>query len=191
MKTSRWLIVLALSLAGAACAPDDPLGPALDALDTLEETDVRSAPSLEAEQSRMTVRVPFRATAEGIGTDPEPGPPCDEGFAPTGNVAHGTGTHLGRFTSVHRQCVNFQTLEFRDGTVTFHAANGDQLHATFQGFLSPTGEEGVLSFENDAHPAGGTGRFDGADGLLKARGLVDVVNNAFEIDVEGILVLQR
>ena len=137
------------------------------------------------------VEVPFHATGEGVGTDAPAEPPCDEGFNATGNVAHGTSTHLGQFTSIHRQCVNFQTLEFRDGTVTYYAANGDQLYATFEGFLSPTAEPGVLSFDNPAHPVGGTGRFAGAGGLFRARGLVDLNDNTFEMHVEGVLILQK
>ena len=135
--------------------------------------------------------MPFKATGKGIGTSAESEPACEAGFFPTGNEAHGTGTHLGRFTSIHRQCVNFETLEFRDGTVTFHAANGDQLNATFEGILSPTAAPGVLSFDNPADVAGGTGRFEGAEGLLRARGLVNLNDNTFEINVEGYLLLPK
>ena len=185
MTTSPWYLIGALAFAAAACGSDAPVGPALDGETAL------AAASVQSESGPETVEVPFEATGEGIGTAADPEPPCDEGFTATGNVAHGTATHLGEFTSVHRQCVNFQTLEFRDGTVTYHAANGDQLHATFEGFLTPTAEPGVLSFDNPAHPAGGTGRFEGADGLFRARGLVDLNDNTFEIHVEGVLVLPR
>ena len=187
----RLLIIGAFVFAGAACAPDEPIGPSLKGT-TLEETSLRnSSPSLHLEHGRDAVRVPFKLTGEGIGTDADAAPPCDDGFTPTGNLAHGTGTHLGRFTSIHRQCVNFETLELRDGTVTFHAANGDQLYATFEGFLSPTGEPGVLSFDNPAHAVGGTGRFTGAEGLFRAHGLVDLNDNTFELNAEGFLLLPK
>ena len=147
--------------------------------------------SLKLSNGREAVSVPFKVSGQGIGTAAEAEPSCDEGFFPTGNVAQGTGTHLGRFTSIHRQCVNFETLEFRDGTVTYHAANGDQLYAIFEGFLSPTSQAGVLSFDNPAYAAGGTGRFEGAQGEFRATGLVNLNNNTFELRVDGHLLLAK
>lgn len=183
----------ALAFAGAACAPDEPNELSLEgaSVHASSPSPQRGSGLLQLQDGRDAVRLLFKATGKGIGTDAEAGPPCDDGFFPTGNVAHGTGTHLGRFTSIHRQCVNFETLEFRNGTVTYHAANGDQLHATFEGFLSPTGEPGVLSFDNPAHPAGGTGRFTGAEGMFQARGLVNLNDNTFELSVEGYLLLPK
>lgn len=193
MLTPRALLIGAFAFAGAACAPDEPIGPSLEGTSMHHSsTSLQREPGLlQLEDGRDAVRLPFKLTGAGIGTGTEAQPPCDDGFTPTGNVAHGTGTHLGRFTSIHRQCVNFQTLEFKDGTVTYHAANGDQLHATFEGFLSPTAEAGVLSFDNPAHPAGGTGRFKGATGLFRACGLVNLNDNTFELSVEGYLLLPR
>lgn len=189
MPTPRALLIGAFAFAGAACAPDEPIGPALKGR-TLEPTSLHQlSPSLHLKDGRDAVRVPFKATAKGSGTDAEAGAPCDDGFFPTGNLAHGTGTHLGRFTSIHRQCINFETLEFRDGTVTFHAANGDQLYATFEGFISPTDQAGVLSFDNPAHAVGGTGRFNGAQGLFRAFGIVNLNDNSFELNAEGYLLL--
>lgn len=189
MPTPRALLVGAFAFAGAACAPDEPIGTSLKGR-TLEPTSLQQpSPSRHLEHGRDVVRVSFMVTAKGIGTDADAEPPCDDGFFPTGNVAHGTATHLGRFTSIHRQCVNFETLEFRDGTVTFHAANGDQLNATFEGFLSPTSQVGVLSFDNPAHAVGGTGRFEGAQGLFHAHGIVNLNDNSFELHAEGYLLL--
>jgi hypothetical protein len=186
MPTSQMLLISAFVFAGAGCAPEESIVP------SLKETSLSpSSAVLHLSNFRQAVRVPFKVSGKGIGTDAEAGPPCDEGFFPTGNVAHGTGTHLGKFTSIHRQCVNFETLEFRDGTVTYHAANGDQLHATFEGFLSPTDESGVLSFDNPAYAAGGTGRFEGAEGQFRARGLVNLNDNTFELNVDGYLLLPK
>lgn len=187
------LLIGAFAFAWAACGSNEPIGPTLEGPSMhLSSPSLQLEPGLlQLEDGRDAVRLPFKITGEGIGTDGEAAPSCDDGFFPTGNIAHGTGTHLGRFTSIHRQCVNFETLEFRDGTVTYHAANGDQLHATFQGFLSPTAEAGVLSFDNPAHPAGGTGRFEGAEGLFQARGLVNLNDNTFELNVEGYLLLPK
>lgn len=181
------LLFGAFVLAGAACAPEESISP------SLKETSLRpSSPSLHRlTNGREAVLVPFKATGRGLGTNADAAPACDDGFFPTGNVAQGTGTHLGRFTSVHRQCVNFQTLEFRDGTVTFHAANGDQLYATFEGFLTPTAEAGVLSFDNPAHAVGGTGRFEGAEGQFRASGLANLNDNTFELHADGYLLLPK
>lgn len=186
MRSSRMLLIGAFVFAAAGCTPEESVVPSLN-----ERTLQPVSPSLQLSTGREAIRVPFKATALGIGTGAEAEPPCENGFFPTGNVAHGTATHLGRFTSIHRQCVNFETLEFRDGTVTFHAANGDQLHVTFEGFLVPTAEPGVLSFVNPAHAVGGTGRFENAEGLLQASGLVNLNDNTFELNVEGYLLLPK
>ena len=192
MLMPRLLVSAALTVVAAACASDEPIAPSFNGMRELSSLpSLQRSASFKLQDGRDAVRVPFKVSGEGIGTGAEAQPPCDDGFTPTGNVAHGTGTHLGRFTSIHRQCVNFQTLEFRDGTVTYHAANGDQLHATFEGFLSPSGEAGVLSFDNPAHAAGGTGRFEGAEGVFRAWGLVNLNDNTFELNVDGHLVLPK
>lgn len=187
MLTPRLLLIGVLALAGS-CAQNEPFGPSLDG--TMRGTSDPLS-SLHLGDGRDAVRVPFKLTGQGVGTAADSEPACDDGFSPTGNLARGTGNHLGRFTSLHRQCVNFETLEFRNGTVTYYAANGDQLDARFEGFLSPTGEEGVLSFDNPAQVVGGTGRFMSAEGLLRARGLVDLNDNTFKLRVEGYLLLPK
>ena len=73
----------------------------------------------------------------------------------------------------------------------WHAANGDQLYATFKGFLSTTSEPGVLTFDNPAPVVGGTGRFLGAEGVLRARGIVNINDGSFESRVEGYLLLPK
>ncbi len=192
MPTPRVLLIGAFAFALSACAPDEPIVPSLNGTSMRNPSpSLHLSPSLKLIDGRDAVRVPFKLKGEGTGTAAEAQPPCDDGFFPTGNEARGTATHLGRFTSVHRQCVNFQTLEFRNGTVTFNAANGDQLYATFKGFLSPTGEAGVLSFDNPAPVVGGTGRFKGAEGVLRAKGLVNINDNTFALRVEGHLLLAK
>ena len=192
LPTSRLLLIGALAFAGASCISDESIAPSFDGTNVRHSSSSLQRPlTLKLANGRDAIRVPFKLSGQGIGTGAEAQPPCDQGFTPTGNLAHGTATHLGRFTSIHRQCVNFQTLEFRDGTVTYYAANGDQLHATFDGFLSPTSEAGVLSFDNPAHVVGGTGRFEGAEGLFRAHGLVDLNDNTFELQVEGDLLLPK
>lgn len=189
MPTPRLLLIGVFAFVLSACAPDEPIGPSLNG--TSVRPSLQPSSSIQLNDGRDAVRVPFKLKAVGIGTDASAEPPCDDGFFPTGNLAHGTATHLGRFTSVHRQCVNFETLEFRNGTVTWHAANGDQLYATFKGFLSTTSEPGVLTFDNPAPVVGGTGRFLGAEGVLRARGIVNINDGSFESRVEGYLLLPK
>jgi hypothetical protein len=74
--------------------------------------------------------------------------------------ATGEATHLGRFTRTETLTINLLTGTFT-GSLTFTAANGDQLKADIAGhFTSPTGDsaEGTYAF------TGGTGRFQNAQG---------------------------
>jgi hypothetical protein len=49
----------------------------------------------------------------------------------------------------------------------------------------------VLSFDNPAYAAGGTGRFEEAEGQFRASGLVNLNDNTFELNVEGYLLLPK
>lgn len=74
----------------------------------------------------------------------------------------GQATHLGRITAVAEHC-SWVDWELRDswtndGVMTFTAANGDELRATYEGEPSGTGTREVLTF------TGGTGRFASASG---------------------------
>ena len=75
----------------------------------------------------------------------------------------GQATHLGRFTGSAEHCtqLDFSTGSSTqtDGTMVFHASNGDELRATYVGSGAP-GRPG----ETTATFASGTGRFVGATG---------------------------
>jgi hypothetical protein len=73
-------------------------------------------------------------------------------------VGGGNATHLGRFTSEEELDLNPETGSFT-GTITFTAANGDQVACTLTGqFVSATDAVGEYVI------AGGTGRFSDATG---------------------------
>jgi hypothetical protein len=98
-------------------------------------------------------RVPFKGYANAILTGAAPAP---DGLHLT-VVATGEATHLGSFTR------DEETVLHPDGTIegslTFVAANGDQLFVDFAGALtSPTTVAGTYTF------TGGTGRFTNASG---------------------------
>lgn len=118
--------------------------------------------------------VPFKGSAAGAVVSATPGP--------TGVLlrvlAEGQATHLGRFVREELLLLN-PTTGAATGTVTFTAANGDQIFGTVTAqFTSPTTVVGSFSF------TGGTGRFEnvtgGADALVSTP---DGVN--LTVDFEG------
>jgi hypothetical protein len=73
-------------------------------------------------------------------------------------IGSGNATQLGRFTRSETILLNPSTGMFT-GTMTYVAANGDELNCTFSGaFTSQTTASGVYTF------SGGTGRFADASG---------------------------
>ncbi|MFG0336031.1 MAG: hypothetical protein ACF8TS_21945 [Maioricimonas sp. JB049] len=70
----------------------------------------------------------------------------------------GKATHLGKFTRREYLVINEDGFTFQ-GTMTFVAANGDELDLDFEGmFISPNDAIGTYTF------TGGTGRFEDATG---------------------------
>jgi hypothetical protein len=87
-------------------------------------------------------------------------------FAGASFTTTGTGTHLGAFTGTGTVLFTFQPsgLVLGEGTVTFVAANGDQLETEFSGFLDPATGAATVTFVI----LGGTGRFADAEGQFIA-----------------------
>ena len=105
-------------------------------------------------------------------------------------------THLGKGTFEGSICIYGQLTDptteppgngipvgWRNGSVVFTAANGDQLLATIwsTGFTSPPGTPGWQFTEQGMFVDGGTGRFEHAEGAFT--GLIDPV--AFKAVYEG------
>lgn len=76
--------------------------------------------------------------------------------------AHGSATHVGRFTKVTSDVLNASTGELT-GTFTMTAANGDLLTGYYTGFAVPQTATTFSWFLNAAF-TGGTGRFANATG---------------------------
>ena len=88
-------------------------------------------------------------------------------FAGTDFIAFGTATHLGKFEAEGTTLFgspDMAGVTVATGTITFIAANGDELDATFAGTLNLLTGEGTATFIF----TGGTGRFDDASGEFEA-----------------------
>src|SRR5688500_8030910 len=97
--------------------------------------------------------VPFKGNGNAQITNVQPGP--NGGDLITAS-ASGQATHLGNYTREENILVNAGLIT---GSVTFTAANGDQLTAGIEGaFTSMTTAAGTYTF------TGGTGRFANASG---------------------------
>lgn len=86
------------------------------------------------------------------------------GLATTMTDVPGVGSHLGRMTMSSRHCSPAGD-DFGPGTMTFTAANGDEILATYTG-TAPFPGPGAEVIEGTSHATivGGTGRFEGAEG---------------------------
>jgi hypothetical protein len=107
---------------------------------------------------------PFRAVLAGNANLSPIDPPC---LWRNDETAAGQATHLGRFTLVGVEEVNFCSTEGDVavvGALTMTAANGDKLDMEYTaiGFADETGT--VLTIQADFVFAGGTGRFADATG---------------------------
>lgn len=103
--------------------------------------------------------LPFKGRAFEVVTSATPTP---DGLLVTA-VGGGEATYLGRFT--REATVLIRADGTLDGTVTFTAANGDQLFADIDGAPTPPPTlAGTYTF------TGGTGRFEGASGSASFEG---------------------
>ena len=139
-------VLLSVCVLTAACTgqvSDSPTAPASAVL----------APAHAQRQGR--VQLPFRGSLTTENITPPPN---------AAETAVGNATHLGRFTAAITAVVDLATSE-ATGTITFTAANGDRLFATFVGqgvFIPPN----VAQLTEVATISGGTGRFEGATGTF-------------------------
>lgn len=82
--------------------------------------------------------VPFKGSSENQAISAMP---VDAEHVFVTTVGEGTATHLGKFTFISPHLSGLVDFSI-DGTQTFTAANGDELHATLSGALSPVPVEG-------------------------------------------------
>lgn len=87
----------------------------------------------------------------------------------TVDVGHGVATHLGQFTMVASETIDFGALAVRDGKFTLTAANGDTISGTYSGTVTP----GLTGYLVSGPLTGGTGRFAHAVGRIVFSGTFD------------------
>jgi hypothetical protein len=150
-------VILSMCLAATACgrgAADSPTSPSVTG-------------GFAQTQARGGEQLPFRGSLEAREADV---------VAPPNLLVNGTATgtaaHLGRFTAAFRATVLLANGS-STGDISFTAANGDRLNASFVGQGTPTGEPNIASIVEVATIQGGTGRFAGATGLFTIRRIVD------------------
>lgn len=110
--------------------------------------------------------VPFKGTVSGE-LQFLPAPDCPTwGLATTAIDVPGVASHLGRITMSSRHC-SPAGADFGPGTMTFTAANGDQLFSTYSG-SAPFPGPGTDIVHGTSHNTitGGTGRFEHATGYF-------------------------
>lgn len=101
-------------------------------------------------------------------------------------AGHGPLTHLGLTSAVATHCIHPVTLAFARGQIRLTAADGDELHGTYEGvttFIDPpmVGWADVIVF------AGGTGRFVGASGQVDESGEVNIFTGMGSTAMHGSL----
>jgi len=101
-------------------------------------------------------------------------------------TATGTGTHLGRFTATYTATITLATGS-ATGNISFTAANGDRLNATFIGQTTPTAEPNISSIEEVATIAGGTGRFADATGTFTIQRVLNHITGESSGSFDGSL----
>ncbi len=169
-------VLLALALAGCADSVPGPLAPSAAALATGGGAAVAS---------RRATELPFRGTLEARETGV---------FQPaTGTirvrlVGTGTATHLGRYT-VASEFTLTPATSTAVGRITFTAANGDVLTATFTGRSVTT--VGVVAIVETATITGGTGRFAGATGSFVLERSLTRATGISSGSFEGTISLNR
>jgi len=145
---SRTAYLLAVALSLASCAPE-----------TAERTPAPTAPSL----ARGGAELPFHGILEARETwEFTPAPPPNDVIRYVDLRGTGTATHLGRYTLVYDATVTVAT-GVGYGSMTYTAANGDVLTATYTALGTSTNGVDATIIEA-ATITGGTGRFAGAAG---------------------------
>ena len=90
---------------------------------------------------------------------------CPTGFAPVHIEGSGTASHMGVIDVETWHCSNLDSGEFVMGVEVTTAANGDELHGTYSGLLTPITETEWICDTYHVYD-GGTGRFGSASGEI-------------------------
>jgi hypothetical protein len=97
----------------------------------------------------------------------------------------GTGrvTHMGKVSWTSEHCFQKNGFMFGDANLVITAANGDQLFATYNGWMT-----GLTTFAENMTILGGTGRFVGAQGSAFESGWFNPGTGYLEIDGVGAIL---
>ena len=98
------------------------------------------------------------------------------------STSEGTGkvSHLGRVSWTTEHCFQLFLGTFGDAVVVITSANGDQLYGTYDGVMTTD-----TTFAEDMIITGGTGRFDGASGVVGETGWFDPSTGYMEVTGDG------
>ncbi len=113
-------------------------------------------------------QVPFRGFLAAVETDVVQG-----GTLIVDGSGAGNATQLGQFAATFHVEVDLTTL-IGVGTITFTAANGDSLSASFIGHATPTPDPNIFMLEEVMTIADGTGRFAGATGSFTLERVINL-----------------
>lgn len=101
----------------------------------------------------------------------------------TADTGSGYATHLGRFTMVASETVDFATLDVTSGAYTLTAANSDTVSGTYSGHILP----GLTGYLVSGPITGGTGRFAGVIGVIVFDGSFDPATFIGSDDISGTI----
>jgi len=169
-------VSLAVCLFATACGSgiaDSPTSPS------------RAPGGLAQTEAQAGDQLPFSGSFQGLETDVVAPP-----YLQVNGTATGTGVHLGSFNAAFTATVTLATGS-ATGTISFTAANGDRLDASFAGQGAPTAEPNVASIEEVATINGGTGRFAGATGAFTIHRLLNQATGVSSGSFDGTLDLNR
>jgi hypothetical protein len=141
--------------------------------------------ALFAVPAAAAVSVPIKLKYAGT-FEVTPGNPSSCEGVPITDTLTGTGSQLGRLTATYPHCVNFAAGTF-SGTATFGAANGDQLFVLLGGSADDPTCTTSCGVTFTGTIAGGTGRFDGAEGALTGTGTVDLNASTVKAALTGMI----
>ena len=111
--------------------------------------------------------------------------PCDTGGVLLEVTGTGHATRIGSYSARYRECLDPATGAVTQGTFTLTAADGDKVFGTYDGQAGPTGDPGVVAYEDPGVITGGTGRFAGAGGTMTASGRANMATGEYTGTVTG------
>jgi len=152
----------------AAQAPTAPTG----VLSSASTASAGGLSSMTAAAKLSKPDVPFRGAVTGALEFGVANPQnCPSGVTGVSN-ATGTALHMGNMTYHTEQCVNPSNGAVAGKVLVLTAANGDELHGTFDGQSKPGNVAGQYTVEAKFTFTGGTGRFENATGMAEMTGVL-------------------